>query len=86
MVIKKEVKIKRSRVVKKLLDRGIQTRNFFIPMHKQQIFQKLKLFKKNDKYPNSEFISKNGFYLPSGLGIKNTEIDYVAASLNKILN
>ena len=86
VVIKKGVKIKRGKVIKKLLDKGIQTRNFFTPMHKQKIFNKLKLFKKSDKYPNSEFISKNGFYLPSGLGIKNSEIDYVATSLNKILN
>ena len=30
-------------------------------------------------------LSKNGFYLPSGLGISNSEIDYVANTLLKIL-
>jgi perosamine synthetase len=54
-------------------------------MHKQKIFNKMKLFK-NKKYPNAEYLSKNGFYLPSGLGIKNKEIEYVASTLNNILN
>ena len=53
-------------------------------MHKQNIFKKIKIFNKTKKFPNAEYLSKNGFYLPSGLGIKNYEIDYVAESLNKI--
>ena len=44
----------------------------------------MKLFK-NKKYPNSEYISKHGFYLPSGLKISNKEINYVANTLNNIL-
>ena len=55
-------------------------------MHEQKIFKKMNIFPKNRKYPNAEFISKNGFYLPSGLGIKDSEIRFVAKSLNKIFN
>ena len=65
---------------------NIQTRNFFYPMHKQKIFRKMKIFPERKKYPNAEYLSSNGFYLPSGLGLKNTEISYIANSLNKILN
>ena len=54
-------------------------------MHKQKIFKKMNIFSKKDEYPNSEYLSLNGFYLPSGLGIKNYEIDYVIETLNKIL-
>ena len=36
--------------------------------------------------PNSEYLSDNGFYVPSGLGISNREIKYVCFTLNKILN
>ena len=64
---------------------NIETRNFFHPMHKQTIFKKMKLFIRNQKFPNSDYLSKNGFYLPSGLGITNAEIDFVAKSLVKIL-
>ena len=86
VIIKKETKIKRDVVVKKLKKLNIQTRNFFHPMHEQKIFKKMNIFPKNRKYPNAEFISKNGFYLPSGLGIKDSEIRFVAKSLNKIFN
>ena len=44
----------------------------------------MKIFTKKEKYPNAEYLSHNGFYLPSGLGIKNHEIDYVSETLNKI--
>jgi len=54
-------------------------------MHKQKIFKKMNLFANKEKYPNAEYLSLNGFYLPSGLGIKNYEIDYVATTLNEIL-
>jgi perosamine synthetase len=79
-------KLKRDNITKKLLEKNIQTRNFFYPMHKQKIFQKLKIFSKNNHFPNSEFLSKNGFYLPSGLGITNNEIKYVCDTLNTILS
>ena len=85
MLIKPNSKYSRDLVVKKLLKRNIQTRNFFYPMHMQKIFKKLKIFKKNLKLPNSEVLSKNGFYLPSGLGITNKEIIYVCNILNSIL-
>ena len=84
VVLKPSCKIKRDYILKKLLKKGIQTRPFFFPMHKQNIFKKIKIFNKTQKFPNAEYLSKNGFYLPSGLGIKNCEIDYVAESLNKI--
>jgi len=86
IVLKKKSGIKRERVIKMLLAKGIQTRNFFYPMHKQKVFKKLKLFSKKTKYPNAEFLSQNGFYLPSGIGIKNNEIKYICEVLNKIIN
>ena len=71
--------------MKKLYKYKIETRPFFLSMNKQKIFRKLKLFKKS-KMPNSEYLSKNGFYIPSGLGLKNYQINYIANTLQKILN
>ena len=85
VLLKKNSKISRDQLVKKLSKFNIQTRNFFHPMHKQKIFKRMKLFNKNQKFPNSDYLSKNGFYLPSGLGITNAEINFVAKSLLKIL-
>ena len=84
ILIKPNTKIKRNYVMEKLLQNKIQTRPFFYPMHKQAIFKKMKIFNKNEKYPNSEYLCKNGFYLPSGVGIKNFEIDYICRILNNI--
>ncbi len=85
VLIKPNKRFNRDIISKKLLKKNIQTRNFFYPMHKQKIFKKLKIFKKNSKFPNSEFLSKHGLYLPSGLGITNKEISYTCKVLNSIL-
>ena len=84
IVIKKNSKINSKTAQKELLKRNIQTRPFFWPMHKQDIFKKEGLFK-GIKLKNSEFISKNGFYLPSGIGLKNQELKFIIKSLNSIL-
>ena len=86
VLIKNKSKFKRDIIMKKLLKSNIQTRNFFYPMHKQKVFIKNKIFPKNSRYPNSEYLSNCGFYLPSGLGIKNYEIDYICDVVNKIIN
>jgi len=85
ILLKKNIKISRDEVVKGLLKHNVQTRNFFLPMHRQNIFQKMRLFSKNKKLINSEYLATNGFYLPSGLGISNKQIDFVGKNLLKIL-
>jgi perosamine synthetase len=85
VLLKKNIGITRDEVVKKLLKNNIQTRNFFFPMHKQTVFKKMKLFSKGKRFKCADNLSKYGFYLPSGLGIKNKEINYVAKTLIKIL-
>ena len=85
ILLKKNSKFSRDEVMKKLYQLNIDTRPFFLSMNKQKIFKKLKIFKRV-KMPNAENLSKNGFYLPSGLGIKNSEIDYIIKCVLKILN
>ena len=53
-------------------------------IQEQKIFKKMKIFSKS-KMPNSEYLSNNGFYLPSGLGISDSEIRYVCTTLNQLL-
>ena len=85
ILVKKNSKISRNKIMKKLLKKNIETRPFFLPMNKQKIFKKMKLFNRI-KAPNSEYLSKNGFYLPSGLGITNKQIDFVIKNLLKIIS
>lgn len=85
VLLKPNKKFKRNLIVKLLFKKKIQTRNFFYPMHKQKIFLKLKIFNKKSFFPNSEYLSTNGFYLPSGLGTTRKEVIYVCKTLNSIL-
>ena len=71
---------------KKLLKFGIVTRPFFYPMSEQKILKKMKIFKNKQKYPNSNFLSKYGLYLPSYFSLKKKEISYISGIVNKILN
>ena len=85
IVLKKKLQNKRNIIMKKLLRFGIETRPFFYPMHLQKILKNYYPLNKS-RFPNSFFISKNGFYIPSGLGIKEKEVKYVIETLNKLLN
>ena len=84
IVLKKNNKNKINAVVKKLAKKNIGTRPFFWPMHKQDAFKNKNYFK-NVNLPNSEFIAKNGFYLPSGLGITTKELKFVKDTVVSIL-
>ena len=85
IILRNKFHNKKLEVQKKLLNKSIETRPFFWPMHKQNIFKKMGLFK-NESYPIAENLSKNGFYLPSGVGLKNNQIDYIVKIVNKILS
>ncbi len=82
ILIKNNKKYKRNEMMKKLLKYGIDTRPFFLSMNKQKIFKKMKLFK-GDKMKNSEYLSNNGFYVPSGLALKDNQINYICHLINK---
>jgi perosamine synthetase len=83
ILIKNKKKLAMS-VRKKLNQLGIDTRSFFWPMHKQTVLKKIGVkFKK--KFPNSEYLAKYGFYLPSGLGITKKQIRFICKNLNQII-
>jgi perosamine synthetase len=71
------------KIVEFLNKNGVGNRPFFYPLHKQPV---LKEFNNNVSLPNSEILSENGFYIPSGLGITDKEIEYVSQKVNQILN
>ena len=85
IILKKKFQNKRDIIMKKLLELGIETRPFFYPMHLQKILKNYYSLNKS-KLPNSLYISKNGFYIPSGLGTKEREVKLVIKTLDKLLN
>lgn len=70
--------------MQRLHKKGIGTRPFFWPMHKQPVFNKMGLFK-GDFCPVAERMAERGFYIPSGLGITVDQIERVALALKEIL-
>lgn len=73
----------RDELMRRLRDRGIDTRTFFVPMHQQPVFRKMRLFQ-DERYPVAERLSEEGFYLPSGLTITEEQIGRVAEAVREI--
>lgn len=55
----------RDKVREKLAAKGIETRNFFHPLHKQPVFLNSGI-SQGESLPVSELLGRRGFYLPSG--------------------
>lgn len=76
-------------IMKKLGEKGIGTRHFFYPIHKQPALIKEECCKKeyldDNQFKNSDYICDHGFYIPSGLGLKIDEQKYVVDELRKLL-
>jgi len=60
--------------------KGIGTRPFFWCMHEQPVFKKIGLFE-NERYPVSEKLARNGFYLPSGAGLEENDLKFVITTV-----
>ena len=84
IVLKDHVLFDAEEAMRRLKEKGVGTRPFFWPMHEQPVFRKMGLFE-NEKYPVAERIARRGFYVPSGLALKDDEINYVAESLKNIV-
>ena len=83
IVLDKKYQISAETIMQKLSDVGIGTRPFFCPMHQQPILKRMGLFS-NQNFPVADKIYKYGFYLPSGLKLKEAEIDKVTKKLKFI--
>ena len=62
---------------------GIGTRPFFVPMHRQPVLQRMGLFAA-ESHPVSERLARQGFYVPSGVGLEPDQIDRVADAVREI--
>lgn len=85
LVLNPELKISAREVQEKLEKRGVQTRPFFHPMHKQPVFARMRWFK-DESMPVAEHLGQNGFYLPSGVTLTEENMIEAASALTEILN
>jgi perosamine synthetase len=68
----------------RLKSKGIETRHFFWPIHEQPVFRNRGWFR-NERCPNAEGIARRGFYLPSGIGLNEDEVDSSVRALLEVL-
>ncbi len=57
-------------------ERGVETRFFFKPMHRQKMMRDLGGGRPGD-YPVSNRLADHGFYLPSGSGLTRDDIEHI---------
>ena len=84
LILKNNITLNANNLMIKLNERGIGSRPFFYPMHMQPVFMKMGLFK-DKSYPIAENMALRGFYIPSGIGIKERQILQVSEVLKSIL-
>jgi perosamine synthetase len=84
IVLKDEVPFDAKEAIERLARAGVGARPFFWSMHEQPVFQKMGLFE-NESYPVAERLARRGFYIPSGLGISEEQIETAAKRLISIL-
>jgi perosamine synthetase len=83
-ILIKNKKVLAQKMIKDLNKYGIGARPFFWPMHNQNIFTKMKIFEKG-KYPNSSYLGKYGFYIPSYIKLDNSQMNYIISIINRLL-
>ena len=84
IVFERDVLVDAVTTMRRLQEFGIGTRPFFWPMHEQPIFHKMGLFR-NVSCPIAERIACRGFYLPSGLALRDEDIRRAAAACQSML-
>jgi perosamine synthetase len=75
---------RRAEVMRRLDEKGVETREGFIPANLQKIFQ-AQGWTTADDCPRANAVAYSTFYLPSHPTLADEEVQYVAASLAEIL-
>jgi perosamine synthetase len=68
----------------RLKQQGVDSRPFFLGMHEQPVLRQRGLFA-GESYPVTERLARRGLYLPSGLGLIESQIDTVCEAVRKCL-
>ena len=70
---------------RRLAERGIETRPFFLGMHEQPVFTSRGMFTR-EQYPVAERIARQGLYLPSGLTLTESQLAAVCQAVEDSLS
>jgi perosamine synthetase len=75
--------VSRDRLIELLKERGIESRPFFKPLHRQNLLKKTGL-KIQGEYPVSDFLGRSGLYLPSGPKLVKNDIEYICETIQSL--
>jgi perosamine synthetase len=84
LVLDESTGLDAARCAERLLERGVETRPFFLGMHEQPALRRLGLFA-GERYPVAERLARQGLYLPSGLALTDELIERVAAAVREVV-
>jgi perosamine synthetase len=84
LVVREETGLDAGELARRLAERGVETRPFFLGMHEQPVFRARGLFE-GEAYPVAERLARQGLYLPSGLGLGDDEIERVSHAVREVL-
>ncbi len=85
VVLHPDVPFHADEAMKRLAERGVGTRPFFYPMHMQPVFRNMGLFD-GERYPVAENLAERGFYLPSGMALREEQMVNASQALKDILS
>lgn len=85
IVLRDSVPFDAGTAMERLAAHGIGTRPFFWPMHEQPVLRRMNYFE-GVRHPVSERLARRGFYIPSGLGLTDHQMNRVAEQLDLEIN
>ncbi len=83
VVEKNKFGMSRDELMKKLREKGIDSRLFFSGMHRQGGLQKFGCDCRGE-YPVTDWLAENGLYLPSGSGLKEEQIEFICKTIRSL--
>jgi len=76
---------RRDEVMRRLGELGIETREGFLPYNMQEIFIR-RGWTRLEECPQANDVAHRGFYLPTGAGMSDEDLDYVVRGLEHVLD
>jgi perosamine synthetase len=84
MVLSDAVPFNAAEFARRLRERGIDTRPFFLGMHQQPVFHDMGLFR-DERHPVTERLAERGLYVPSGMKLTEAQIERVSIAIREVL-
>ncbi|MFA6523257.1 MAG: DegT/DnrJ/EryC1/StrS family aminotransferase [Candidatus Peribacteraceae bacterium] len=83
VLVEDELGMTRDALRARLLERGVDTRDFFYPCHSQPFLKDHP--QATGSFPVSEDVAQRGFYLPSGLALTEEQLLYTCEALRSVI-